>query len=95
MTSKGSLSASPCSTRTIYFAGTNFWPQLRSTTSAYTRWDLSVKQNLPWLGVQLYGDINNINSASDQATIAGTTVPVPQTQQSYGLTGDIGLRVHF
>ena len=77
------------------FAGTNFWPQLRSTTSAYTRWDLSVKQNLPWFGVQLYGDINNINSASDQATIAGTTVPVPQTQQSYGLTGDVGLRWHF
>ena len=77
------------------FAGTNFWPQLRSTTSAYTRWDLSVKQDLPWPGLQVYGDINNINSASDQATIAGTTVPVPQTEQSYGLTGDLGIRWHF
>jgi TonB-dependent receptor len=77
------------------FAGTNFWPQLRSTTSAYTRWDLSVKQNLPWFGIQLYGDINNINSASDQSTIAGTTVPVPSSRQSYGLTGDVGLRWHF
>jgi len=32
------------------FSGPNFWPQLRTTTAAYTRWDLSAKQNLPWFG---------------------------------------------
>ena len=26
---------------------TNFWPELRETTDPYTRWDLSIKQNLP------------------------------------------------
>jgi hypothetical protein len=77
------------------FSGTNFWPQLRTTTTAYTRWDLSVKQDLPWFGLQLYGDLNNINAASDKAVIAGSTVAVPQSQQAYGLTGDIGLRWHF
>src|SRR5208283_1444928 len=43
------------------FTGVNYWPQLRSNTSAYTRWDLAVKQELPWSGLQLYGDLNNIN----------------------------------
>ncbi len=77
------------------FAGPNFWPQLRTTTSAYTRWDLSVKQNLPWFGLQLYGDLNNINATSDQAVINGGTMTVPQSQQSYGMTGDLGLRWRF
>jgi hypothetical protein len=77
------------------FAGSNFWPQLRTTTSAYTRWDLSLKQNLPWFGLQIYGDLNNINAASDQAVISGASVVVPQSQQSYGLTGDLGVRLHF
>jgi len=77
------------------FAGANFWPQLRTTTAAYTRWDLSVKQNLPWFGLQLYGDLNNLNSVSDLAVINGANAQVPQSQESYGLTGDIGLRWHF
>lgn len=77
------------------FAGSSFWPQLRTTTSAYTRWDLSVKQELPWLGLQVYGDLNNINGASDQAFINGSNVRVPQSMQSYGLTGDLGIRLHM
>jgi TonB-dependent receptor len=74
------------------FAGSSYWDQLRSSTSAYTRWDLSVKQNLPWFGLQIYGDLNNLNAASDQAVINGAAVAVPQSQQSYGLTGDVGIR---
>lgn len=77
------------------FAGSNYWPQLRTTTATYTRWDLSVKQNLPWFGLQIYGDLNNLNAASDKAVINGAAVVVPQSQQSYGLTGDLGIRCHF
>ena len=28
------------------FMSTNFWPELRETTDPYTRWDLSMKQDL-------------------------------------------------
>ncbi len=76
------------------FTGLSFWDQLRTTTSAYTRWDLSVKQNLPWFNLQLYGDLNNLNAASDVALINVPTT-VPASQQSYGLTADLGLRWHF
>jgi len=76
------------------FAGPNYWPQLRTTTAAYTRWDISAKQDLPWPGFQLYGDISNLNSEDDIQVIQAST-GVPQTQQSYGMTGDLGVRINF
>ncbi len=76
------------------FSGPNFWPQLRSTTAAYRRWDISAKQDLPWYGLQLYGDISNVNSEKDVTVIQAPT-GVPQTEQDYGLTADLGLRVNF
>ena len=76
------------------FSGPNFWPQLRTTTSAYTRWDLSVKQKLPWFGLQIYCDLNNINSQKDIHVIQSPT-GVPQSQQDYGMTGDLGVRLNF
>lgn len=77
------------------FAGPNYWPQLRTTTSAYTRWDVSIKQELPWFGLQVHGDINNINATNDVATINGIGVAVPQSEESYGLTADLGLRIRL
>jgi TonB-dependent receptor len=74
------------------FRGPNFWEQLRTNSSAYTRWDLSVKQKLPWFGLQVFGDINNMTSTDDIAVINGSGVIVPQSQQSYGLTANVGLR---
>jgi len=73
------------------FTGANFWPQLRTTTSAYTRWDLAVMQTIPWFGIQIYGDVNNINGVNDISVISAAS-RVPQSQQSYGLTADVGLR---
>ncbi len=70
------------------------WMQLHTSTAAYRRWDLSVKQELPWLGIQLFGDINNLNSAKDVSVISAPT-GVPNSQQSYGLTGDVGFRWRF
>ncbi|MBI5476105.1 MAG: TonB-dependent receptor [Ignavibacteriales bacterium] len=75
------------------FTGPNFWPQLRSHTSSSTRWDLAIKQELPWFGLQLYGDINNINGANDVSVIQGRNVPI--SEQDYGLTADLGLRWKF
>lgn len=73
------------------FTGVNYWPQLRSNTSAYTRWDLAVKQELPWSGLQLYGDLNNINGATDISVIQGGGVPI--SEQDYGLTATLGMRI--
>ncbi len=73
------------------FTSTNFWPQLRGHTSAYTRWDLAAKQDLPWYGMQLYGDLNNINGANDISVIQGGGVPL--AQQDYGMTADLGIRL--
>jgi TonB-dependent receptor len=73
------------------FTGPNYWPQLRTNTSPYTRWDLSVKQDLPWYGVQVFAAINNINGASDVSVIQSAT-GVPRAQQQYGMTADLGIR---
>ncbi|MHB8578890.1 MAG: TonB-dependent receptor [Ignavibacteriaceae bacterium] len=74
------------------FSGPNFWPQLRTNTSAYTRWDLSAKQDLPWYGLQVYGDLSNINGENDVQVIQAPT-GVPQSQQDYGMTADLGIRI--
>jgi len=74
------------------FTGPTFYPQLRSTTSAYTRWDVSVKQDLPWPGLQIYGDLSNINSERDVQVIQAPT-GVPQAEQEYGMTADLGFRL--
>ena len=76
------------------FSGPNFYPQLRTRTSAYTRWDLSAKQDLPWFGMQVYGDLSNINGENDIQVIEAPT-GVPQAQQDYGMTADLGLRIIF
>jgi TonB-dependent receptor len=74
------------------FSGVNFWPQLRQNTSAYSRWDLSAKQDLPWFGVQIYGDVNNLNSENDLQVIQAPT-GVPVAEQDYGMTADLGFRI--
>ena len=80
--------------QTDIFTGVNFWPQLRSNTSAYTRWDLAAKQELPWFKLQIFGNINNINGAKDISVIQGGG-GVPISEQEYGMTADFGLRWNF
>ncbi len=76
------------------FTGPNFYPQLRTNTSAYTRWDISAKQDLPWFGIQIFGNLNNINGENDISVIQAPT-GVPQAQQDYGMTADLGVRIKF
>jgi len=73
------------------FAGVSQWKQLRSSTAAYQRWDISFKQNLPWFGLQLYGDVNNLNNEKD-LNVLQMYPQIPRTAETYGLTADIGLR---
>jgi hypothetical protein len=75
------------------FTGTNFWPQLRLNTTAYTRWDIAFSQELPLHGIQVYGNVNNLNGAKDINAISGGSVV--QSMQDYGMTADLGFRVNL
>jgi hypothetical protein len=72
------------------FSTPNFWPDLNQNTSAYLRWDFSVRQQLPWFGLQVFFDVNNINGRHDQVVVQGSKFP--SSEQDYGLTADLGLR---
>ncbi|MBU1101753.1 MAG: TonB-dependent receptor [Bacteroidetes bacterium] len=73
------------------FAGVSYWEQLRTTTAAYTRWDISLKQTLPWYGLQVYGILNNVGSEKD-SNVLQMYPGLPQTKQSYGMTATLGIR---
>jgi hypothetical protein len=75
------------------FKGEDFWPELRTNTARYLRWDLSVKQALPWSGLQAFFDLNNFNNARDVDLNQGSGYPT--AEQHYGLTADVGLRFRF
>lgn len=72
------------------FTGANFWPELRRNKDKYLRWDLSVKQKLPWYGLQVFLDINNINGESDVSLLQGSGFPT--SEQDYGMKADLGIR---
>ncbi len=60
-------------------------------TKDYFRIDASARQMLPWAGAQVYLDANNLNDESNisaQQTIGGFT-----SEQYYGLTADLGIRI--
>ena len=75
------------------FSGTNFNPEMRTYTDDYLRWDISLKQNLPWKGSQIYCNINNLNEAID--TMLNVGANYPSSMQHYGRTIDLGLRYVF
>jgi TonB-dependent receptor len=75
------------------FHGTNFWPELRRITDDYLRWDLSVKQNLPWSGLQLFCNVNNITGALDRDLNQGSNFPA--AEQHYGMSVDFGIRLRL
>ena len=59
-------------------------------TRNYFRIDFSARQELPWKGLEIYTDVNNLNNednTSAQISIGGFT-----NEQNYGLTADLGLR---
>lgn len=72
------------------FNSNDFWPELRVTKSVYRRWDISAKQGLPWLGLEVFFDINDLNKESDVYIIQGPGFP--QSTQDYGMTADLGMR---
>lgn len=75
------------------FTGVNFWPQIRTNTASYRRWDIAFKQTLPWNNLELYGAINNINGASDKEILQLSRKL--KSIEDYGATGYLGIRWNF
>lgn len=75
------------------FRNPDFWPQLRTMSGRYGRWDLSVKQELPWAGLQVYVNVNNLNAEDDVTNNTSRLFPVAIDQ--YGLSATAGVRVRL
>jgi TonB-dependent receptor len=66
------------------------YPEQDGFTKNYFRLDASVKQTLPWDGVEVYLDVNNLNSESNSS--AQQSIDGFNSIQNYGLTADLGAR---
>jgi TonB-dependent receptor len=73
------------------FAAVSQWPQLRASTASYTRWDVSFRQKLPWFGLQIFGDINNINGEKD-LNVLQMYPAIPLSSETYGMMANLGIR---
>jgi TonB-dependent receptor len=75
------------------FKQPDFWLQQRVLSDKFIRWDLSVKQNLPWFGMQVYLNIGNITGEDDVNINAKNLYPA--SSQRYGMSADLGLVIHL
>jgi hypothetical protein len=75
------------------FKKPDFWKQNRGHSDKYVRFDLSVKQILPWFGLQVYLNLNNI-SGEDDIDINQQTGFYTK-QERYGMTADFGIRMNL
>ncbi len=75
------------------FKQPSFWMQERVLSAKFTRWDVSVKQDLPWSGLQVYLNLNNLTSANDVSINQKTSYP--QSEQRYGSEVQLGLRLRL
>ena len=75
------------------FQGPSFWPELVNYSDNYLRLDLSVKQGLPWYGIQVFCNLNNITNSRDILRNVGSGYV--SSMQHYGRTIDLGIRWNF
>jgi TonB-dependent receptor len=75
------------------FKRPDFWLQQRVLSDKYTRWDISLKQDLPWYGIQLLLNINNLTGKSEVDINEKTLYPA--SEEHYGMSADLGLRVRI
>ncbi len=73
------------------FKKPDFWLQNRVNSDKYVRWDLSLKQELPWYKIQVFLNLNNITGEDDTDINQKNNYPV--SIERYGMTADLGLRI--
>ena len=74
------------------FNSTDFHPELRTEKKEYLRFDLAAKQELPWYGIEVFLNLNNLNGANDTYILRGNGFEY--TDESYGLTAQLGFRIN-
>lgn len=75
------------------FKTNNFWQEQWAITDDYLRFDVAIKQNLPFFGMQLFANLNNVNGARDATLMNGNSFP--SAEQEYDMTMDVGLRMRL
>jgi TonB-dependent receptor len=75
------------------FKNPDFWLQQRVLSDKFVRWDLSVKQDLPWFGMQVFFNVNNITGEDDVDLNQKNRFRA--SQQRYGMSADLGFVVHL
>ncbi len=75
------------------FKRPDFWVQNRVNSASATRWDLAVKQELPWYGIQLFLSLSNLTGIMD--TDINQRTALPSNVQYYGMMGDLGIRIRL
>lgn len=75
------------------FQGPNLWPESVNYSDAYIRWDMSIKQGLPWYGMQVFCNLNNLTNAKDILRNVGSGYTT--TIQHYGSSIDFGIRMNL
>jgi TonB-dependent receptor len=74
------------------FHSTDFWEAYRTDKAEYTRFDLVAKQRLPWYNMEIFLNLNNLNGENDTYIQRGNSFP--ESDYSYGLTAQLGLKVN-
>jgi TonB-dependent receptor len=75
------------------FKQPDFWMQNRVFSAKYVRWDLSLKQELPWWNLQILFNIANLTGEDELDVNQKTSYPA--NEQRYGMSADLGLRIVF
>ncbi len=75
------------------FNSTNFHNELRTEKKEYLRLDVAAKQELPWYNIEVFMNLNNLNGANDTYILRGNGFE--STDESYGLTAQLGFRVNL
>ncbi|NOY77870.1 MAG: hypothetical protein GXO76_08375 [Calditrichaeota bacterium] len=77
------------------FRSTNYYEQLRTTTRALTLYDLSLRQKLPFNGLQFYLNWSNISEPIEFSVKHLGSDDYYADKHFYGMTLDAGLRYSF
>lgn len=73
------------------FLKADFWLQNRVISEKSTRWDISLRQTLPWFNSQFYLDLINVTETDEQSLNERTNYP--QSIFRYGMFGNLGVKI--
>ena len=65
------------------FSATNFWTELRQDTDAFRRYDISLKQKLFMVGLEIYINASNLSEAIDVTRLRGFSLQDSNFDDSY------------